>query len=108
MDSQKQFTYRVRGIPPEFDLSSTKALLEGALETHCIVESLALNLGRRKGQVATTRLLEDSTKLQGPRTEWRLHAAGADGSSTTLTIDTRFDGLTPLHDPVCLDEEVVE
>lgn len=108
MEGHKRFTYRVRGIPQVFDLLGTRTLLEGALETHCTVESLALNLGKRKDQVATIRLVEDSTKLQGPRTEWRLHAVGADGSSTTLTIDTHFDGLTPLHDPVCLDEEIVE
>ena len=106
----RKLTFRARGIPHGLDVEGAKTLLYASLETEVLsLDSLAASLDRKKEQVATFRLSEESAKLVDDRTEWLVPAARLEGASRKqLLVDTHFEGFTPLHDPVGNSEDAFE
>ena len=91
-EDSKALTYRVRGLPLEFDRAEARTFLLAALNIqNVLVDSLA-----RDGvkQVATIRLSERSPRLQNiHKIQWYISA-----NEVTVHVDTHFGGFTPLHD----------
>ncbi|KAJ4419054.1 hypothetical protein N0V82_005177 [Gnomoniopsis sp. IMI 355080] len=127
-------TWRVRGVPRDFDKSRLTLALQqhpdlqcqivetcGSGETHdngVRIYTLAPDL-RPQEQVATIRFDNLPLKLRTlgssrrlginieiyPENNWRSHRQVGDSSETvTITLDERFDGITPLISPSAGEE----
>lgn len=108
MASTRQKTFRLRGVPLGRSKADTETLLKHAMKlddsTEITVRSLALDPQRRKEQVATLDFSNTPSSLRSHSGPWIFPIADDDAVLTesardlrTLTLDTAFDGLTPLH-----------
>jgi hypothetical protein len=95
-EDQLRKTYRVKGIPPEWNWQRLEAQLHANAEiqdeTTISVRSLALDIGR-PGE----RPMQTAVVSFGERPQWcRRDRTGLTIGDTRLSCDTVFDGFTPL------------
>lgn len=97
-------TYRVRGIPDEYAMSSAESLVESILEKHQINSpikacSLAYDHLEKSTKVATFAIREDPKRLchsfKIPE-EW-LPDANKKLGQFKIFVDDHFEGFTPLN-----------
>ena len=99
----------MRGLPSEYNLETTKSLLEstyglGNSSSDIFVRSVAYSNGYKGEKTATVTSKMLSQKLEGQNSQWVLDLPGdSHGTSqrkqltSRIIIDTHFEGLTPLN-----------
>jgi hypothetical protein len=94
--------YRVKGIPEEYGIDETKAILRLQLNsnesTKINIRSLAISEHRGE-KVSVVEFTPEPVGLGSGKDQWPYNIEMADERKIGITIDTHFRGLTVLRSP---------